>query len=277
VDRLYDDGVTALYSLMAITAAQRLGLMPTFAHLDRTSFHVDGRDTRAEPPGAHLIPLTRGYSRDHRPDLNHVRLDLIVEHQAGIPLRMPPLSGNTSDALDFRHVVTEPMAPLHTTYGTAYRVADSALDNEESRQKLAPTRSQWITRVPATWSEAQAVLAQADPAAMPPRLEGDRSHPLTSTDGGVAQRWGLIDSEPRRPQAPRTIDKRRLHRSTAEVKAVQKLCRTALACAADAPQARRALAQDLPATQVQQVTIHPTSRDAKRGRPRHAAPPEQVG
>lgn len=276
LDRLYDYGVTALYSLIAITAAQRLGLTPTFAHLDSTSFHVDGRYNSAEEPGAHVIHITRGYSRDHRPDLHQVMLDLIVEHQAGIPLLMQPLSGNTSDALDFRHVVSAHIAQLHTTYGTAYLVADSALYNEESLQKLAHTRSKWITRVPATLSEAQAVLAQADPAAMPPLLEGYRYHTLTSTYGGVAQRWVLIYSEHRRPQAQRTIDKQLLHQSTAEVQAFQKLCRTAFACAADAQQALRAFAQDLQATQVQQVTIHPTPRYAKRGRPRHAAPPEQV-
>ena len=43
LDTLYDFGVTALDSLMAATAAQRLELAPTFAHLDRTSFPVDGR------------------------------------------------------------------------------------------------------------------------------------------------------------------------------------------------------------------------------------------
>jgi hypothetical protein len=55
---------------------------------------------------------TRGSSRDHRPDLHQVMRDLIVDHQAGIPLLRPPLSGHTSDAIDCRHVVTEHMAPL---------------------------------------------------------------------------------------------------------------------------------------------------------------------
>src|SRR5918995_2618856 len=40
LDTLYAFGVTELYSLIAATAAQRLGLTPRFAHLDRTSFHV---------------------------------------------------------------------------------------------------------------------------------------------------------------------------------------------------------------------------------------------
>src|ERR671931_924580 len=168
LDTLYEAGVTELYSLIAVTAAQRLGLTPTFAHLDSTSFHVDGRYNSAEEPDAHVIHITRGYSRDHRPDLNQVMLDLIVEHQAGIPLLMKPLSGNTSDASGFGHVVSSHIAQLHTTYGTTYLVADSALYSEENLQKLANTESKWITRVPATLTEAQAALAQVDPAALQP-------------------------------------------------------------------------------------------------------------
>ena len=49
LDTLYATGVTELYSLIAATAAQRLGLAPTFAHLDSTSFHVDGRYTYCIP------------------------------------------------------------------------------------------------------------------------------------------------------------------------------------------------------------------------------------
>ncbi len=36
LDTLYEAGVTALYSLIAATAATRLGLRPTFTHLDST-------------------------------------------------------------------------------------------------------------------------------------------------------------------------------------------------------------------------------------------------
>src|SRR5215831_6252785 len=76
LDTLYDYGVTALYSLIAATAAQRLGLAPRFAHLDSTSFHVDGRYNSEEEPAEHVIHITRGYSRDQRLDLNQVMLDL---------------------------------------------------------------------------------------------------------------------------------------------------------------------------------------------------------
>jgi transposase len=119
--------VTELYSLIAATAAKRLGLCPTSAHLDSTSFHVDGRSNSDEPPSEQVVHITKGYSRDHRPDLNQVMLELIVEHQAGIPVLMKPLSGNSSDVQEFGHVVREHIAKVQTTYGTTYLVADSAL------------------------------------------------------------------------------------------------------------------------------------------------------
>lgn len=276
LDTLYDYGVTELYSLVAVTAAQRLGLTPRVAHLDSTSFHVDGRYNSAEEPDAQVIHITRGYSRDHRPDLNQVMLDLLVEHQAGIPLLMKPLSGNTSDASDFGQVVTEHIAQLHTTYGTSYLVADSALYSEENLQKLAHTGSRWITRVPATLTEAQHALVQAIPATMIPLRAGYRYQALASTYGGVAQRWLLIYSEHRRPQARRTVDKQQLQQSTDEVKAFQKLCRTTFACAADAQQALNTLAHGLRATAVLEVTVRATPRYHRRGRPGQGTPPAQV-
>lgn len=181
LDMRYDYGVTALDSLIAATAAQRLGLAPTFAHLDSTSFHVDGRDNSAAEPDAEVIHITRGYSRDHRPDRHQVMLDLMVEHQAGIPLLMKPLSGNSSDVQDLGHVVAEPIKQLQTTYGTTDLVADSALYRAANLQKLAETGSKWSTRVPATVTDAQEALAHAHPDTMEPLGEDYRSHVLAST------------------------------------------------------------------------------------------------
>ena len=80
LDALYAAGVTSLYSVIAAQAAQRLDLTSQVVHLDTTSFHVDGRYNSAEEPEAEVIHVTQGYSRDHRPDLNQVMLELIVEH-----------------------------------------------------------------------------------------------------------------------------------------------------------------------------------------------------
>jgi transposase len=276
LDTLYDFGVTALYSLIAATAAQRLGLVPTFAHLDSTSFHVDGRYNSAAPPDEQVIHITQGYSRDHRPDLNQVMLDLIVEHQAGIPLLMQPLSGNSSDMTDFGQIVREHITQLHTTYGTTYLVADSALYSAENLQKLADTSLKWITRVPATLREAQTALVQADPLTMVPLTEGYRYHVVPSSYGGIEQRWVLVYSEHRQPQAQRTVDKQWRKHSDQEVSAFKTLCRTTFACAADAQQALTRFEAGLQTTFLHDCTVCSTPHYGKRGRPGPGAQPDHI-
>jgi transposase len=276
LDTLYKYGVTELYRLIAATAAERLGLAPRFVPLDSTSVHVDGRYNSDNAPNEQVVHITRGDSRAHRPDLHQVMLALMVEHQAGIPVRMKPLSGHSRAAPAFGQVVQAHMAQLHTTYRTTYLVADGALYREDHLHKLSGTRMQWITRVPATLSEAQAALAQADPSTMAPRLDGSRDRVLTSTYGGVAQRGLLVFSEHRQPQAQRTVDMHLLKHSEQDVKALKKLGRRAFACAVDAQQALSSFAHGLQATFVAQSTVRSTPRDGQRGRPGSGTPPDQV-
>jgi transposase len=276
LDTLYVYGVTELYSLIAVSAATRLGLCPTYTHLDTTSFHVDGRYNSDEEPEEQVVHITKGYSRDHRPDLNQVMLALMVEHQAGIPILMTPLSGNSSDPQTFGQAICAHIEPLHTAYGATYLVADSALYSADNLAKLAQTAIKWITRVPATLSEAQAALAQADPQAMAALQEGYRYHELTSTYGGVEQRWVLLYSEPRRVPAQRTIDKQLRTQSAQEVKAFKTFCRTTFACEADARQALSAFEQGLQATFLTTSTVRAQSCYGKRGRPGRDAQPDHV-
>ena len=155
-------------------------------------------------------------------------------------------------------------------------MANSALYSEDNLAKLSQTQMQWITRVPATVSEAQAALAPADPQPMPPLTEGYRYQMLHSTSGGVAQRWALCYSEPRQPQAQRTADTQWRTQRDQDLNAFHTLCRTACACAADAQQALSACAHALHVTQCAQGTIRPLVRYGKRGRPRPGAQPEQI-
>ena len=274
-DTLYDFGVTALSGLIAATAATRLGLTRPFSHLDTTRVHVDGRYHSTQPPDDQVVPSTPGSSRAHRPDLNQGMVALVVEHHAGIPVRMPPLRGKSHDGTAFGQVIRDHLAPLHPTTTPTSLVADRALYSAENLHKLAETRLTWSTRVPATWHAAQAVLAQAAPQTMAPRTAGYRDHVVPSSDGGVAQRWVRISSEPRQPQAPRTVDKQWLKQSARAVKAFPTLCRPAFACAADAPQALAHFAHDVHATLLHDRTICPIPQSQKRGRPGPGAPPAQ--
>jgi transposase len=63
---------------------------------------------------------------------------------------------------------------LQTTYGATYLVAESGLYREANLEKLDQTALKWITRVPATMTDAQEALAQADPSVMAALQEGYR-------------------------------------------------------------------------------------------------------
>jgi transposase len=91
----------------------------------------------------------------------------------------------------------------------------------------------------------------------------------------VAQRWGLISSEHRLPQAQRTVDKHLFKHSEQEVKAFTKRCRTAFACAADAQPALSTFAPGLAATFLAQSTGRSTPRYGQRGRPGPDTQPAQ--
>ena len=60
---------------------------------------------------------------------------------------------------------------------------------------------------------------------MAPLTEGYRYQELTSTYGGVEQRWVLIYSEPRQPQAQRTVDKQLRKQSDQGSQSLQEIVR----------------------------------------------------
>ena len=106
LDELHAFGVTELFTIIAQQAATRLELNPKIAHLDSSSFHLDGSYNSGDDELAYgVIQIKRGYSRDNRPDLNQVVLELIAENTAGLPLLMRPLSGNASDKTSFQETV----------------------------------------------------------------------------------------------------------------------------------------------------------------------------
>ena len=149
LDAIYAYGPEALYGQLAGQAVTRLGLSCKVGHIDTSSFHVDGvynSDQEDVPKG--VIHITQGYSRDHRPDLNQVILQLISEHQAGIPLWMDALSGNSSDKASFRETLNAHLKQLRDGVGLSLIVADSALYTAKTLQDLGDFP--WITRVPET-------------------------------------------------------------------------------------------------------------------------------
>jgi transposase len=116
LDAIYKFGAEKLYTILSTSTVEKLGLLSQFGHLDSTCFHTDGQYNSEEEVDENVIQITKGYSRDHRPDLNQVVLQLICEQQAGIPLLMKPLSGNSSDNNDFRETVEAHIGEMKTDF-----------------------------------------------------------------------------------------------------------------------------------------------------------------
>ena len=271
LDRIYAYGPTQLYAQLAAQTVQRLGLLCRFGHLDSTSFHVDGdyNSTIEEPEG--VIRITQGYSRDHRPDLNQVVLQLLCERQAGIPLLMEALSGNNSDKTSFRETVNAYLKQLQADVGLEILIADSALYTRETLKAMDAYA--WISRVPETLTLAGELIH-----ALAPELMHDPTQEacctLGTVYGDVRQRWVVVYSPQARQRALKSLNTPCLKQSEAELKGFERLCHTDFACQADALNALKHFENTLKMSRISEPSIQAVPRFHGQGRPARGRTPD---
>lgn len=149
LEALVDADVTGVFSQIAQRTCQRLGLTPRVGHLDATSFKTTGVYNSAdEEPEEGVVQITRGYSRDHRPDLNQVALNLMVEHRSRLPLLMAPISGNQPDFTTFAQTIEQHLEQLQSVYGLTHFVMDSAGYTIDNIRRLDQAGVRYVSRVP---------------------------------------------------------------------------------------------------------------------------------
>lgn len=252
LDAVYAYGPEQLYGQLAAQSVKRLGLSCEVGHIDSTSFHVDGVYNSDQEAPERVIHITQGYSRDHRPDLNQTVLQLISEHQAGIPLWMQALSGNSSDKESFRQTLNAHLEQLREGVGLSLIVADSALYTAKTLQDLSDFPR--ITRVPETIGDTRELILAASDEWM--STQPERAYTvLGATYGGVKQRWLVVYTQSARERAEQTVNRQHLKQSTAEYKAFNTLVKRSFACAEDAEAALALLQKTLKVTTVQDARI----------------------
>jgi transposase len=283
LDTLYAFGLTELYRLIARQAAERLGLggTVTMGHLDTTSFHVDGRynsegDDDFDEAG--VIRVSKGYSRDHRDDLNQVVLELITESRANLPMMMRPLSGNASDKTSFKDAIERHVGQLRgDDGGPSMVVLDSAGFNRECLAACQRQGLRWVMSVPSTVGEARRRLEDVDPEKLRPLMEGYRYSAFSTTYAGVEQRWLVIYSEAARKRAAKRVDKQLLKQGDKERKAFDELRREAFHCPQDARRALAAFRETLGVLEVHGADVIERRHYQSAGKPAADAVPESVG
>ncbi len=271
LDAIYEYDPTVWDSQLAAAVVKHLGLLCRFGHLDSTGFHSDGEYNSHEVPEEGVVHLTKGYSRDHRPDLNQVVLQLIGERQAGIPLLMQTLNGNNSDKESFRDLVGNFTEQMRVDCGIEYLIADSALYAAETLSSMNTLL--WISRVPETLNLAGDVIDVVASGLMcDPTQAAFRRYEVEY--GGVKQRWVIRFSPHAFQRAHKTVAKQCGKQSTAESKAFAKLCQPDFACEADARKALATFRQHLKMTFVSDAQINAIARYQGKGRPAQGRPPD---
>lgn len=235
LDKLYETGVSDIYQTLSASVVEHLGLPCEGINLDSTSIHVDGKYDQDEDSQA--VKLVRGYSRDHRPELNQVVLNLITENKAGIPVYMQAASGNINDNEGFKNIVKHHISSLKAAQDSQYFIADAALYTAETIQSLDEQKQLFISRAPQKLKQVKAAIAQKSTLDFNTLDNGYRAAWLESDYGEIKQRWLLIESEQAKKREQHTLDRRMEKASTEAMKSFKKLSRERFSCSLDADKA----------------------------------------
>ncbi len=273
LDALFDADVSLLYQAIAEHVVDQLGLTSDSVHLDITSFHVDGEYESSTDEATKTIKLVKGYSRDHRPELNQVVLELICENQAGLPVYMQALSGNSNDAKAFSEVTKRHIHCLKAAQNSRYFIADAALYTEESIQSLDEQKQKFITRVPMTIASAKQALLALEPEQLLPINNGYSGHWIEANYGDVKQRWLLVKSEQATKRESVTFYKNIDKTLTKELNLLNKLTKKEFACETDAQSAMSEFASQCQFLGFESSTIVKVPTFSGRGRPKKTAEP----
>jgi len=233
LDKLYETGVSGLYQTLSARVIEHLKLPCEGLNIDSTSVHVDGRyDNNDDDP--QTIKLVRGYSRDHRPELNQVVINLITENKAGIPVYMNAASGNINDNEGFKNIVKNHLSSLNAAQQCSHFIGDAALYTAETIQSLDEQGRLFISRAPQKLKLVKLAIAEQENYSFTTLANGYSGVWLDSDYGGIKQRWLLLRSEQAMKQEQYTLDKRMLKNSTISLKSFKKLTRERYSCALDA-------------------------------------------
>jgi len=135
------------------------------------------------------IQLTKGYSRDHRPDLNHAVLNLIVENQASIPLYMKAASGNKNDKEGFQEIIKSHLNSFKSAQDNPYFIMDAAGYTQANLSYFHEQQCYLVSRGPGQIKEARELIQEIDINQMIDLPKGYKGYWHDSNYGDVSQQW----------------------------------------------------------------------------------------
>jgi transposase len=292
LDALYEFGVTEIFYLVASKACSIAGIEHKYLHVDSTSFSLYGKyqDEEDEPKATevntnHLVTTTknkkknknlpevvkinRGHSKDGKPELNQVMLNLITTNRSSIPVWIEVLSGNTSDKKSFHKTIASFKNQIKDEEMPVF-VADSAFYTSEGIKSLNGVS--WITRVPELIKEAKMSIDNTDPATMKEIIPGYKVSAIESSWSDVKQRWLVVFSAKREMH---TFERRLKKETEAQEKACKHLAGREFSCLDDAEKEVKLFIKSLKLHNIEYQIVE-QKHYANKGRPMDNAIPDRI-
>lgn len=280
LDNIYAYGVTELYHIISHKTVKYLkavhNLDCNIGHLDNSTIHLHGSSYPGLEEGENMLEIVPGYSKDNRPDLNQVGIQLIVESKSRIPLLFRALSGNAEEGKSYKQAISNHIDALQKDQGLNWIIADSKLYSQANIKELnVHTGISWITRVPNSIKEARELKDQLDKTQLRKVVDrpGYSYMELGSIYGGVNHRWILIHSEEKEKRDIKTLNKLIVRQSAKKEKALTSLSRQEFDSIAQAIKAIKKFSKSLKYNEINSFELVSKDKYAKAGKPAKGAIP----
>ena len=218
MDTLYEKGLSSIFLIIALSVVHNYHLLTNFSHLDSSSFSVHGKylinnlisskqdkeqeEEKSEEPVP--ITITKGYSRDHRPDLKQFIIDLIVSGDGGITLFLRVADGNEQDKVVFGEIAVEYKSMIDCE---TMIVADSALYTAKNLQLMSSIK--WLSRVPLSLGKAKELVDNVlEQELTQSSIKGYSWKEELITYADIQQRWLLLESQKRKESDLKKLSER---------------------------------------------------------------------
>lgn len=266
-------GCDTLFAEISLKACRQEGVDTRFNSLDTTAFALTGEyDPDCDE---HTVLITHGYSKDHRPDLKQVVLEMMTSHDGGIPVISKSWNGNASDAKIFRERAQALIKSFKESESPRYLIADSKLYDSKTAEMLE--KIPFITRVPGTIKLEGEIIRKAlqKPIQKWERLDDNhRFQRFEVKHYGLKQRWIVVSSQEAQTRSEKRIgslcekEKEKLQRS------LKKLSSEEFSCPADARRAFEKYAKGVKFHEIELMEVTEHKAYLSKGRPRPDSPYE---
>jgi len=271
LDRCHGYGTELLFSEISMDVCRREGVDTRFNSLDSTSFSLSG-DYLGQTD-EDTIEIKLGHSKDHRPDLKQVMLEMMVSHDGGIPLLGKSLDGNSSDNTVFEDRSKRLVEAFKASETPRYLIADCKLYTAKNAVNLKDLP--FITRIPNHLNVVKSTIEKALTLkdAWETLADGRKIQTFNIEHYDIEQRWHVVSSDTSRELGEKQVKKRVLKEEEAIKKQLNHLQAKRFNCSDDATTTAQTIAKKWKLHNINSCQIIEHPQYEGKGRPKKGQKP----